>query len=95
MGKVLYHSSQDSIPSKYHLKLEFEDNTLLTVRISFYGFILAVTDNELKKRKYLGKLGLSPIDDNEFTFRAFNDILEESSTKMIKAVLLNQWKLLE
>lgn len=36
MGKVLYHSSQDSIPSKYHLKLEFEDNTFLTVRISFY-----------------------------------------------------------
>lgn len=47
----------------------------------------------MKERKYPSKLGLSPIDDNEFTFQAFNDILEESSTKMIKAVLLNQWKI--
>ncbi len=93
MGKVLYHSSQNTIPDKYHLRLDFTDNTHLTVRVSFYGFILAVTDNELKKRKYPGNLGLSPIDDKEFTFQAFNDILEESSTKMIKAVLLNQWKI--
>lgn len=93
MGKVLFHSSQDSIPDKYHLKLEFRDNTFLTVRVSFYGFILAVTDNELKKRKYPGRLGLSPVDDKKFTFQAFNAILEENSTKMIKAVLLNQRKI--
>lgn len=93
MGKVLYHSSRDLTPDKYHLKLEFEDNTFLTVRVNFLGFILAVTDNELKTRKYPGKLGLSLIDDKKFTFQVFNDILEESSTKMIKAVLLNQWKI--
>lgn len=93
MGKVLYHSCQDTMPDKYHLKLEFADNIFLTVRVSFYGFILAVADDELEKRKYPGKLGLSPIDDKEFTFQALNDILEESSTKMIKAVLLNQWKI--
>lgn len=92
-GKVLYHNSQDTLSDKYHLRLDFADNTHFTVWISFLGFILVVTDDELKKRKYPGKLGLSPIDDNEFTFQAFNDILEESSTKMIKAVLLNQWKI--
>jgi formamidopyrimidine-DNA glycosylase len=90
LGKILYHSSNDTIPPKYNLLLEFEDNTYLTVIINFYGFIMAVNDNELKQLKYPGKLGLSPLDDKKFTFKKFNDILNESEKEIIKAVLLDQ-----
>jgi formamidopyrimidine-DNA glycosylase len=37
--------------------------------------------------KYPGTLGMSPVDEKEFTFKAFNSVLEETSTKMIKDVL--------
>jgi formamidopyrimidine-DNA glycosylase len=92
LGKILFHKSKDTIPPKYNLLLEFEDNTNLTVIINFYGFIMAVNDNELKRLKYPGKLGISPLD-NKFTFKKFNDILEESNKEIIKAVLLDQRKI--
>jgi hypothetical protein len=40
----------------------------LTVSVSFYGFILAVTDAELEDRRYPGRLDVPPVDDEEFTF---------------------------
>ena len=92
LGKIIYHKSKDTIPPKYNLLLEFEDNTFLTVIINFYGFIMAVNDNKLKQLKYPGKLGISPLD-NKFTFQKFNDILEESNKEIIKAVLLDQRKI--
>ncbi|MDH5684130.1 MAG: Fpg/Nei family DNA glycosylase [candidate division WOR-3 bacterium] len=92
LGKILFHKTKDSIPPKYNLLLEFEDNTLLTVIIYFYGFIMAVTHEELKQLKYPGKLGISPLA-KKFTLPKFNDILEESSKEIIKAVLLDQKKI--
>lgn len=92
LGKIIYHKSKDTFPPKYNLLLEFEDNTYLTVIINFYGFIMAVNDNELKQLKYPGKLGISPLD-NKFTFQKFNDILEKSNKEIIKAVILNQRKI--
>jgi len=92
LGKILYHNSKDSIPPKYNLLLEFEDNTFLTVTINFYGFVMALNDNELKQLKYPGKLGISPLD-NKFTFQKFNDILEESNKEIIKAAILDQGKI--
>jgi formamidopyrimidine-DNA glycosylase len=92
LGKILFHKSIDSIPPKYNLLLEFEDNTFLTIIINFYGFIMAVTDDELKKLKYPGKLGISPLD-KKFTFSKFNEILQESEKEIIKAVLLDQRKI--
>lgn len=86
-GRVLYHTSQDTIPAKYNLKLDFGDDTYLTVGIRFLGFILAVTDEELRKRKYPGDLGLSPVDDKEFTFENFNNILSSRSNENIKSVI--------
>jgi len=34
-SRILYHRSGDPLPKKYHLKLDFADNTFLTVQISF------------------------------------------------------------
>ncbi len=91
-GKVLFHSSRDTVPDKYHLKLGFVDNTYLTVYIRFLGFILAVTDEELKKRAYPGDLGLSPVDDREFTFENFNKILNSRSNENIKSLITTRGK---
>jgi len=89
LGKILYHNSKDSIPPKYNLLLEFEDNTFLTVTINFYGFIMVVNDDELRQLRYPGILGISPLD-KKFTFSKFNDILEESS-KEIMGLRVFEW----
>ena len=92
LGKILFHKTKDTIPPKYNLLLEFEDNTFLTVIINFYGFIMAVTQKELNQLKYPSKLGISSLD-NKFTFQKFYEILQESEKEIIKAVLLDQRKI--
>lgn len=92
-GKILHHQAEDLPPKKYHLKLDFADGSFLTVQISFYGFMKAVKEEELEAHRYPGKLGLSPVDDKEFTFQTFNDILDEESKKIVKYVLLDQRKI--
>lgn len=90
-GHILYHTNQETIPKKFTLKVDFADNTVLTIRNYGMSFIRIVKDEELGKFKYLGtwygKLGISPIDEKEFTFKAFNNILEEDNTKLIKDIL--------
>lgn len=93
LGKILFHKSKDTIPPKYNLLVEFEDNAFLTVTINFYGFIMVVNNNELKQLKYPGKSGVSPLAEKKFSFPKFNDILEESNKEIIKAVLLDQRKI--
>ena len=86
-GHVLYHTSQETIPDKFTLRVDFTDNTVLTIRNYGMSFIRVVKEDELGKFKYPGKLGISPVDEKEFTFKAFNKILEENGTKLIKDVL--------
>jgi formamidopyrimidine-DNA glycosylase len=90
IGKVLYHAPEDAPLDRFNLRLQFTDNSRLTVSISFYGFILAVTDAEREDRRYPGRLGVSPVDDEEFTFERFRRILHENTGKMAKYVLLEQ-----
>lgn len=92
-GKILYHKSGESLPDKFHVKLDFGDDTFLTVRILGWGFAKALTEDELEATKYPGKLGLSPIDDSEFTLESFSGILDEGGANIIKKVLLDQWKI--
>jgi formamidopyrimidine-DNA glycosylase len=92
-GKVLYHHDKETLPDKYHLKLDFADGSFLTVQVSFYGFIKIVKEEELEAHRYPGKLGVSPVDDKEFTLRKFNDILAEGRSKVVKYVLLEQTKI--
>jgi len=90
-GHILYHPNRETIPKQFTLRVDFADNTVLTIRNHGMSFIRVVKEDELGKFEYLGKvyleLGMSPVDEKEFTFKAFNNVLEESSTKMIKDIL--------
>lgn len=97
-GHILYHANQETIPKKFTSRVDFADNTVLTIRNYGMSFIRVLTEDELIQVtsskhpgkdtfKYPGRLGISPVDEKEFTFKAFNNILEESSTKMIKDIL--------
>ncbi len=46
-GAVLFHKNNSTVPAKVHLKLDFKDNSKLTVTLTGMGVIQAVNDEEL------------------------------------------------
>jgi formamidopyrimidine-DNA glycosylase len=89
-GKILYHSVSDEAPAKFHVRMQFEDGSLLTIWILGWGFAKAAWEQELDGLTYPGQLGLSPLDSKEFTSSAFGAILVKNAGKTLKAVLMDQ-----
>jgi formamidopyrimidine-DNA glycosylase len=90
-GKIFYHRLDANIP-KFHLRLDFNDGTVLTVRLTSMGVIQVLKDDELE-RSYVYKRDfdaskLSPIDD-EFTFKRFSKRMVEKN-KILKSVLVGK-----
>ncbi len=91
-GKIFYHISGKTVPGKFHLKVDFSDDTALTVRLTSMGLINAVKDSDLE-RSYVYKRdfnpdALSPIDE-EFTFERFSKLLVDNN-RMLKSVLVGK-----
>ena len=91
-GKIFYHTSMETIPQKLHLKVNFSDDTVLTVRLTSMGLIHAVKDNDLK-RSYVYRRDFnpevpSPIDE-EFTFECFSRLLTDNN-RALKSVLVGK-----
>jgi len=92
-GRVTYHTSEETIPNKFHLRIDFSDNTVLAVRLTGMGVIHALKDNELERsyvyrRDFLSKVP-SPIDDQEFTFERFSGLLANRK-EMMKSLLVGK-----
>jgi len=91
-GKIFYHTNEKTLPRKFHLKLNFSDDTMLTVRLTSMGVIKAIKDNDLE-RSYLYKRDFnseipSPLDE-EFTLEYFSKLLIENN-RMLKSVLVGK-----
>jgi len=91
-GKIFYHTSEKTVPSKFHLKVDFSDDTVLTVRLTSMGLIHALKDSDLKRsyvfRRDFNSEVPSPIDE-EFTFERFSKLLVENNW-MLKSVLVGK-----
>jgi formamidopyrimidine-DNA glycosylase len=92
-GRVTYHKSKDTVPSKFHLRVDFTDSTILAVRLTGMGLIYALKDGELE-RSYLYKRDFtsevpSPINDKEFTFERFSKLLA-GRKEIIKSLLVGK-----
>ncbi|MCW4041085.1 MAG: hypothetical protein NWE83_10090 [Candidatus Bathyarchaeota archaeon] len=91
-GKIFYHTTNNSVSSKYHLKLEFKDNTVFTVRLTSMGLIHASKDSELAElyvyQRDFNENVASPIDPT-FTFDQFSQLLS-TKNKMLKPVLVGK-----
>lgn len=90
-GTVLYYEDPSMVPKKIHLKLDFSDNSLLTVRLKGWGSIYAAKDSELDKH-YVYARDFSPVvspTDQEFTYKRFTAELS-GLTKNIKRVLVGK-----
>lgn len=90
-GEIIYHTSATDVP-KFHLRLDFSDNTVLTIRLTSMGVIQVRKDDELES-SYVYKRDfdftkLSATED-EFTFEQFSKRMAEKN-KMLKAVLVGK-----
>lgn len=76
-GKLLYHKNDKKLPEKFHLKITFIDNTILTLRLTGMGAIITAKNSDLE-HSYLYKRDfsdvLSPLDKT-FNFDHFSKLL--------------------
>ena len=92
-GEIFYHTSDKTVSSKFHLKIDFTDDSALTVRLTSMGLINAVKDSELERsyvyRRDFNPEVISPIDDKEFTLERFSKILADNN-RALKSVLVGK-----
>jgi len=83
-GIILFHKKDNPLPEKFHLKLDFTDQTALTVLLTGMGIIHALADNELNQ-SYLYRRDFSqtpsPIDKN-FTLTGFSEALLDKNVNL-------------
>lgn len=91
-GEIYYHPCETKVPEKFHLRIDFCDKTMLTVRLTSMGGIQVLKDAELMtsyifKRDFNPEM-LSPVDGN-FTFEQFSKLLTEHN-RALKPVLVGK-----
>lgn len=86
IGKFRYYEDEKEILDNYHILFKFKDQKALTFQSSLYAFIVVADQEELKKHKYAGNIGPSPLDE-EFTYEYFNKVLTNYKNRGIKGVL--------
>jgi len=90
-GKVLFHPTHQTLPAKYHLRLEFSDGSYLTGMTQMWGaFELYEAGLELE-RQYIKDMRPTPINP-EFTFEYFSNLIDElnAGAKRSAKALLTQ-----
>jgi formamidopyrimidine-DNA glycosylase len=90
-GIIQFCQNQNLLPSKFHLKLNFQDDTALTVSLTGLGCIQAVAQEDLGKN-YLYKRDFSEIPsplDKAFTLENFLNKLSEKKQN-VKAALVGK-----
>ena len=88
-GKVLYHPAGSAIPKKYHLYLEFEDSSFLTVTTQMWGAVELYEEGKERERKYIKDMKLTPLD-KKFTYQYFSELIDtilERGKQSVKGLL--------
>lgn len=92
IGKFLYLEKRQSLPQKYHVKFQFDDDSNMTFQSSLYAFLTVATMEEKRNHRYAGNIGPSP-NEIGFSPKYFKRILLQNDKKPIKAVLNMQEQL--
>ncbi|MCL5735998.1 MAG: hypothetical protein M1274_10505 [Actinobacteria bacterium] len=94
-GEIFFWEEGRSLPAQYHLKLDFDDGSFLTTRITSMGGVTATRDSELAHhylyaRDFNREL-LDPLDpaSGGFSFERFSAALS-AATRGMKSVLVGK-----
>jgi formamidopyrimidine-DNA glycosylase len=75
-GRLRYHEPGTETPAKYHLQLDFEDDSALSVTTQMWGAMELFEQGRERGRKYIKGMRPTPVD-KEFTFRYFSGLVDE------------------
>jgi len=75
-GKLLYHAPGASLPTKYHLWLEFEDGSHLTAMTQMWGAYELYKRGLEQERQYVKGMRPTPVEP-EFTPAYFSQLIDE------------------
>jgi formamidopyrimidine-DNA glycosylase len=75
-GKMLFHAAGSELPAKYHLWIEFEDGSSLTVTTQMWGAMELFEAGKEQERQYIRGMRITPVD-RAFTFAYFSRLIDE------------------
>ncbi len=75
-GRLLFHKPGADLPTRYHLLLDFEDDSALSVTTQMWGAMELFEQGRERERKYIKGMRPTPVD-KEFTFRYFSGLVDE------------------
>jgi len=88
-GDLLYLRPGKPLPEVYQVRLDFTDDSVLTARFWWFGYVHAVTEAQAAEHRMTAGLGLDPLSRREFTFERFDQLLGRRNAA-IKPFLLDQ-----
>lgn len=74
-GKVLFHPAAADRPHKYHLLIEFDDGSALSVTTQMWGAMELYEAGKELERPYIKDQRVTP-DSRDFTRQYFNDLVD-------------------
>lgn len=75
-GKILFHPTGTELPAKYHLWIEFEDGSSLTVTTQMWGAMELFEAGKEQERQYIRGMRVTPVE-RAFTFKYFSGLIDE------------------
>jgi formamidopyrimidine-DNA glycosylase len=73
--RIRYHTSEKTLPKKHQLKLDFHDDTFLTVTVSGWGEVRLLKAYDFLNHPHLRHKAISPLN-KKFTFDYFNGLFD-------------------
>lgn len=91
-GEILLHENADSLPARYHLRLDLADGSVLTVRIITMGSIYATCDDGLEEHYVVRRDFVPEVPeptDEALTLERFSALLA-AANRQLKPVLVGK-----
>jgi len=87
-GDVLYHKQAADVSSKYQLLFNFTDDSSLSIKFWWFGYVHAMYNKCLNTHKMTSTLGTSPLDP-EFTQEYFKAVVKNKRSS-VKSLIIDQ-----
>jgi formamidopyrimidine-DNA glycosylase len=75
-GRMLYHPPGASTPEAWHLRLDFDDASALTITTALWGAMELLEDGREEERQYVRGMRPTPLDTG-FTLGYFSGLIDE------------------
>jgi len=84
-GRILFHQPGSSLPAKYHLHLQFDDDSFLTATTQMWGAAELYEKGKELERQYIKDMKTTPIEPG-FSFTYFSSLIDKTAKEKKQSV---------